>query len=263
VIPKKIHYFWVGGKAIPDEYKRYLDTWKRYCPDYEIIRWNEDNYDITKNTYMREAYESKQWAFVPDYARLDIVHTHGGIYLDTDVELLKNLDTLLVHDAFAGFEDKKHVAFGLGFGAVKGHEAIKALRDFYDTLSFINPDGSFNSTPSPKYQTEWLFNNGLKQNGKKQVVSGITIFPSDYFSPAAFNTSKIKITQNSYSIHHFGASWFSNEGKLRKDLSHKISKTLPPGISWMIAGLIIHIKHHGLRATISKVSQSFRRRCGR
>ena len=104
MIPKKIHYCWVGGNSKPPLVKKCIQSWKKYCPDYEIIEWNESNYDISKNIYMKQAYEAKKWAFVTDYMRLDIIYEHGGIYLDTDVELIKNIDDLLSNEAFAGIE---------------------------------------------------------------------------------------------------------------------------------------------------------------
>ena len=103
MIPKIIHYCWFGGAELPEKDRKCIESWKKFCPDYQIIEWNENNYDVTKNTYMYQAYQAKKWGFVPDYARLDIIYQHGGIYLDTDVELVKNLDSLLENDAFMGF----------------------------------------------------------------------------------------------------------------------------------------------------------------
>lgn len=223
MIPKIIHYCWFGGNPIPEEYNKYIESWKKHCPDYEIIEWNESNYDITKANYMREAYEAKKWGFVPDYARLDIIYNHGGIYLDTDVELIGNLDNLLDNEAFAGFEDEKHIALGLGFGAIKGHQTIKAMRDFYENISFFNEDGSCNLTPSPQYQTEFMRKQGLVQNGEKQTICGITIYPAEYFCPKDYNTDKLNITDNTYSIHHFSASWFDekSQNERKKSLRYK------------------------------------------
>ena len=131
-IPKKLHYCWFGGNEMPKQYKEWIDSWKKYCPDYEIIEWNESNYDITKNKYMYQAYQQKKWGFVPDYARLDIIYNHGGIYLDTDVEVRRNLDDLLYQDGFVGFERDEFVNFGSGFGAIRGLPIIKELLDYYE-----------------------------------------------------------------------------------------------------------------------------------
>ena len=136
LIPKVIHYCWFGGKPIPSEFQHYIDSWQRMCPDYEIRRWDESNYDVTKNAYMKAAYEAKKWGFVPDYARLDIVYEHGGIYLDTDVELVKNLDELRYNHAFMGMDMSTQVSLGLGFGAAPHHPMLKTLRDAYLGYAF-------------------------------------------------------------------------------------------------------------------------------
>jgi len=177
VIPKIIHYCWFGGNPIPPQNKKWMDSWRKFCPDYEIREWNEENYDVMQNAYMREAYESKKWGFVPDYARLDIIYKYGGIYLDTDVELIKGLDELLYQPGFAGFESEKNVALGLGFGAVAGLREIKEMRDMYNSLHFIKEDGGLNLTPSPHYQTAFLKKMGLKENGEYQRVGDFTIYP--------------------------------------------------------------------------------------
>ena len=207
MIPKKIHFCWFGNNPIPDRYLAWMETWKKYCPDYEIIRWDESNYDITKNKYMLEAYQQKKWAFVPDYARLDIIYNHGGIYLDTDVKILKSFDDLLFLEGFAGFESEHYVALGLGFGARKKMPIIKVMRDAYDNLRFIRNDGHLNLTPSPKYQTNTLMQLGLIGNGEYQVVKGMTIFPEKMFSAKSIFTRQVKTCTYSHSIHHYDASW--------------------------------------------------------
>lgn len=210
-IPKKIHYFWFGKNPIPLLEQKCIDSWKRVCPDYEIILWNEDNYDVSQNLYMKQAYEVGKWGFVPDYARLDIIYQHGGIYLDTDVEVLKAFDKLLYLPGFMGFESKKLVAIGLGFGAKKGCELIKKLRDDYNNRSFIKEDGSYDLTASPFLQTEVLKKCGLKMNNCLQVLEDVAILPAECFSPD--NNQIPHITDNTFSIHHFSGSWTSNENK--------------------------------------------------
>lgn len=217
-IPKIIHYCWIGGKPIPEHNRKIMESWKKFCPDYEIKEWNESNYDFTKNRYMREAFENKQWAFAPDYARLDIIYEHGGIYLDVDVELIKPLDDLLNLKGFAGFESEKFCAFGLGFGAMPKLPIIKELRDSYENLCFVSPSGTFNKIASPKYQTEHLVKKGLVLNNTKQKIDDLTIFPIEYFCPKDFYSGEINLTINTYSIHHFDASWIdSGLGLIRKD----------------------------------------------
>ena len=249
MIPKIIHYCWFGGNPLPDEYKKYMESWRKFCPDYEIIEWNESNYDVTKNKYMHEAYEAKKWAFVSDYARLDIIYNHGGIYLDTDVELIKSLDDLLINEAYMGMESKYYVATGLGFGAIKGHKVVKELRDYYDDMSFFNPDGSYNLTPCPIYQTQCLMKKGLVQKNEKQLIRGVTIYPSEYFSPISPTGFKQKLTPNTYSIHHYSASWKDDIQRAKKAYRMKLSKYLGK----IPTQIIITIKFHGIKYTIKKI----------
>lgn len=222
-IPKIIHYCWVGGKPKPQSVLYCIESWKRCCPDYEIREWNESNYDFKKNEYMRQAYEAKKWGFVPDYARLDIVYEHGGIYLDTDVEMLRSFDELLEQDGFMGFENtgdgEYFVNCGHGFGAVPHHEVIRAARDLYDTISFLNADGTPNLLASPHFTTQTLQEFGLVQENRDQQLPGMTVYASDVLCPKNFRTGKIKKTQRTVSIHHFTASWVDE--KIKKEMAHQ------------------------------------------
>ncbi len=225
MIPKKIHYCWIGGNPLPDSAKKCIASWKKYCSDYEIIEWNENNYDFTKNQYMREAFEAKKWGFVPDYARLDIIYTYGGIYLDTDVEIIRPFDTLLSNHSFAGFETNEHINFGLGFAAEAGNPVIKKLLDSYDDLRFVNDDGTFNMIPSPQLNTLTLDELGLKRTGEKQVIQNcFTIYPTDYFCPKSFDDGVIRKTKNTYSIHHFDATWYTDDQQKEKQKRWKAGK---------------------------------------
>lgn len=224
MIPKKIHYCWIGGNPLPDSAKKCIKSWKKYCPDYEIIEWNESNYDFSSVPYMKEAYDAKKWGFAPDYARLDIIYKHGGIYLDTDVEIVRSFDPLLDLSGFAGFQDDRFVALGLGFGAEAGNPVIKELLDSYRDKRFIGPDGEADLTPSPKLNTQTLVDKcGLVMNGSFQGLPGMTVFPPEYFCPKAFEDGIIRKTKNTYSIHHFDASWFSDElrEQMRAGWRHK------------------------------------------
>ena len=217
-IPKIIHYCWIGGKPIPEHNKKIMESWKKFCPDYEIKEWNESNYDFTKNRYMREAFENKQWAFAPDYARLDIIYEYGGIYLDVDVELIKPLDNLLDLKGFAGFDQGNHCNFGEGFGALPKLPIIKDLRDCYDNLYFIKDNGDLNKVASPVYQTECLLAKGLARTNSIQEIDGLTIFPAEYFDPKDFYSGKIHLAENTCSIHHYDASWVTEgPGLIRKE----------------------------------------------
>lgn len=213
LIPKTIHYCWFGKKPIPDKNKKWMESWSKYCPDYEIVLWNEDNYDITKNAYMLEAYKNGKWGFVPDYARLDIIYNYGGIYLDTDVELINNLDDLLYQSGFAGFESNDYVALGLGFGAKQGLPIIKEFRDMYDDVHFINVKGEMNLTASPVYQTRLLEGKGLLKNGEFQIIDDLTIYPEKMFSGKSSSTLRIRLNTYTKSIHHYDGSWLDGQSK--------------------------------------------------
>ena len=222
-IPKIIHYCWVGGNPKPQSVLYCIESWKRCCPDYEIREWNETNYDFTKNEYMRQAYEAKKWGFVPDYARLDIVYEHGGIYLDTDVEIVRSFDHLLEHECFFGFEDtgdgEYYVNCGHGFGAAPHHEAVKNARDLYDRLNFTNGDGSLNLLASPYYTTQSLRQLGLVQENRDQALPGVQICASDVLCPKNFRTGKLHQTSRTVSIHHFTASWVDE--KIKAEMAHQ------------------------------------------
>lgn len=222
-IPKIIHYCWVGGEPKPKSVLYCIETWKRCCPDYEIKEWNETNYNFTKNEYMRQAYEAQKWGFVPDYARLDIIYEYGGIYLDTDVEILKSFDELLNDKVFFGFEDtgdgEYFVNCGHGFGAVPKNNIIKELRDIYENLSFINSDGSLNMLASPYYTTLSLSRFGLIKNNVDQHIEDLQIYASDVLCPKNFRTGKINKTRRTVSIHHFTATWVDE--KIKEEMAHQ------------------------------------------
>lgn len=209
-IPKIIHYCWFGRGEIPYEYQQYMNTWRRYCTDYEIWQWNEDNFDISANKYMRQAYEQGKWAFVSDYARIKIIYDYGGIYLDCDVELLKSLDDFLGESMFCGFEDRNHINLGLGFGAVKKHPYLKKLMDYYGRLEFVNLDGSFNMVPCTAYQTAVIKEFGIRDDNIFQRTNGITVYPTEVFSPISC-WGMGTVSDGSYSVHHYHASWQPQE----------------------------------------------------
>ena len=210
VIPKTIHYFWFGGNKIPEENRKCIESWKRYCPDYKIIKWTEDNYDITKCNYMLQAYENKKWGFVSDFARLDVLFEFGGIYLDTDVELIKSLDDLLYENAFVGFQRKFLIGTGLGCGCKKGEPLFKEMRDVYYDIHFTE-NGTLNLLACPYYQTIFLLKYGLKCNNTFQRIKDLSVFPTSAFDPQGYASGKISLIKNTYGIHHYSESWISEK----------------------------------------------------
>ena len=225
VIPKKIHYCWFGESPISEEYQKYIDSWKKYCPDYEIIRWDESNYDINKIPFIRQAYDQKKWAFVTDYVRLDVLYQEGGIYLDTDVEVVASFDKFLSWEFFCGFEESEYVAWGLGFGAIKGHKILKAVMDIYEKMSFVNEDSSLNLLPCPVIQSEVLQKFGFVMNGEFQVKDNVALYPRDFFSPYKNFTCFGRITKNTHSIHHYAGTWCDElQKKQKKEFEDRILK---------------------------------------
>lgn len=216
MIPKKIHYCWFGGKPLNQLGKKCLASWKKYFPDYEIIEWNESNFDINCCQYVKEAYDAKKWAFVSDYARFKILYEQGGIYFDTDVEVIKPFDDILAKGNFMGCErEAGDVAPGLGLGVNPGLGLIKEILNDYEKDSFINIDGSLDLTTIVTRTTDILKKHGLKDVNEIQNVAEINIYPREYFCPIDMTTGKIEVTPNTYSIHRYAGSWESKENLFR------------------------------------------------
>lgn len=227
MIPKTIHYCWFGGNGLPSHLKAYIETWRTYCPDYEIIEWNERNFDVSANQYCKEAYAAKKWAFVSDYARLKILYECGGIYMDTDVEVLKPLDELLKFDFFTGFESETIPITGI-MGSKEKHDVIRKLLNEYEDRKFIKPDGSFDMTPNTIGITNTLQQNyGVILNNSRQIFGNNNLLlPSDYLCCKDFITGKVSKTSNSYTIHHFEGSWLNSGGKSRIVIQRILSRIL-------------------------------------
>lgn len=233
MIPKVIHYCWFGGNPKPDTVIKCINSWKRFCPDYEIKEWNEDNFDINIIAYVREAFEHKKWAFVSDYVRLYALYNYGGIYMDTDVEVVKNIDQFLEHECFGGYETDNIISSAL-IGCSKKNEWIGYLLSFYNNKHFVKKDGILDLT------TNTLTISRMTEERYKIALDGeftnidnkIIIYPKQYFCPKLPGRSKIKITSNTYAIHHFDCSWVTGnkkiiEFKLRNaDKLYKIKKLI-------------------------------------
>lgn len=213
MIPKIIHYCWFGGADKPKLFKKCLASWRKFCPDYEIREWNEDNFDVASCPYVKEAYEAKKWAFVSDYARFKVLYEYGGIYLDTDVELLKNLDGLL-SNPFTGFEESDSVATGLIMGCEKGDGLCAEMTEEYEKDAFFI-DGKQNLRTVCERVTDDLIRHGLIPNGETQSVFGYTIYAKDYFNPMDRDRGKVVATENTYSIHWYAGTWVSSYDKFR------------------------------------------------
>ena len=220
MIPKKIHYCWFGRNELPETAKKCIDSWKKYFPEYEIIQWNEDNYDVRKNNYIREAYEKKKYAFVSDYARFDVLYRHGGLYFDTDVEVIKSFDDILNQGSYMGCEidgnDCKNYSIlvnpGLGMAAPAGLELYKEILDYYDTTTVVTRT------------TQILLERGLKNTSEIQQIGQIVIYPKEFFNPRNNNTGVLQKTNNTHSIHWYAQSWVSSKERLKSKITRPIHR---------------------------------------
>ena len=227
MIPKIIHYCWFGGNPLPDLAKKCIASWKKYLPEYEINEWNESNFDIESCAYVKEAYEEKKWAFVSDYARFYILYHYGGLYFDTDVELINSIDDILKHGSFMGAEGNySGINSGLGLGCEAGNPIFAEILQRYKKRHFRLAEGVIDQLDVVKYVTEIFQEYGYKPENGLQVISGITVYPKDYFSPMDYSTGQITITENTRSIHHYTASWKSEKDLKWEKFNRKVHNTL-------------------------------------
>ena len=217
MIPKKIHYCWFGRNPLPESAQKCIASWRKYLPDYEIIEWNEDNFNVNSIPYTAQAYAARKYAFVSDYARFKILYEHGGLYFDTDVEVIRPMDDIIARGPFMGFEIapscKKPLGAvnpGVGIGAEKRMNLYKSILNYYSQLSFIQADGSYNLTDAVvNITTRELVKVGLQNIPGIQKVAGIMIYPDDYFNPFDDATGQLNKTENTYTIHWFSKTWLN------------------------------------------------------
>lgn len=225
-IPKIIHYCWFGGSEKPDIVKHCIESWKVHLSDYQLIEWNENNFDLNSNSYVNEAYRSKKFAFVSDYVRVYALYRYGGIYLDTDVEVFKPFDDLLHHESFWGFEQENFIATST-IGATKGNQLIKIFLDSYEKKSFIRDDGNFDQLTNVAIITEILRNRGLERNGELQELEGLgTFYPQTYFSPYDYINCRNLKSENTYALHHFYKSWLPPKERMKTKTKMVLAKII-------------------------------------
>lgn len=207
VIPKTLHYMWLGKKPLPEKLETCIESWKAFCPDFEIVRWDETNYDVHKNVFTAQAYDNGRYGFVPDFARLDILYQYGGIYMDTDVEVVCGLEELLYQKAFCGVEKWQVLNFGGCCGAVKGHAGLEPFLEGWGKRRLLREDGTLDNLSSGLIDTKIALEAGYQINGENQNVLGINIYTYDYFHPYDYMSGMMHRTDNTYSIHHFNGGW--------------------------------------------------------
>ena len=215
MIPKIIHYCWFGRGEKPELAKKCIASWKKFCPDFEIREWNEDNCDYLAMPFMAEAYAAKKYAFVSDVMRLVVLEQYGGVYFDTDVEVLRDISPLLGDEGFIGFENDQYVASGLTIAAEAHHPVIQAMIEEYKKLHFAGADGSVTPVGCPHLNTDVMERFGLVRNGQEQVVAGIHVYPADWFNPLDSVTGKLNKTEYTYSIHWYSMSWLPKRTQIR------------------------------------------------
>lgn len=217
MIPKTIHYCWFGRNPLPKDARKCIESWRKFFPDHEIKEWNEDNFDVSCNKYVEEAYRQKKYAFVSDYARFKVLHEYGGLYFDTDVEVIRPMDRMIAAGPFMGFEKSLAtnghgqggglgVAPGLGMAAEAGMPWLKSIIDYYDSIAFDISEGTI-----VYHTTRLLTAEGLKDENRVQHVAGFTIYPDDYLCPMDSTTGIVTKTDNTVSIHHYSCSWMDHD----------------------------------------------------
>lgn len=221
-IPKIIHYCWFGKNKKIEEIQKYINSWKTHMPDYEIIEWNESNFDVNKLKYTKQAYEMKKYAFVSDVARIEALYEYGGIYFDTDVEVFKSFDDILNNSCVLGFEEEEYVATSM-MATVPKHPLIKEFIELYKNISFLDSEGNIIEGTNVSKLTELLQQKGLKrENVYQKIEENISIYPKEYFSPYVYPYGIYQITDKSYCVHHFNVSWQSKEVLFKRNLKRCI-----------------------------------------
>lgn len=228
MIPKKIHYCWLSNDPMPTKIKKCIESWKKFLPDYELILWDFNRFPKGKSKWVDQAFEAHKYAFAADYIRAYALSTDGGIYLDSDVEVLKSFDSLLTTPYFIGREIESPIEAAV-MGSTKGHRLFSLLLDYYDSREFIDSNGEMSLTPMPYVmeniiKTYFTLHDVKSPNEITISDNNIFILPADYFSPKSYLDGKITLTDNTYSIHHFEASWLTKKDKFINRLTRLLGK---------------------------------------
>lgn len=268
MIPKKIHYCWFGEQPIPKKDLECINSWIKFFPDYEIIQWNESNFNINICSYVKEAYDKKKWAFVSDFVRIYVLYEYGGIYFDTDVEVIKKFDDIIEKGPFMGveqFQPSCMVNPGIGMAAIPKMKLFEEILNSYYNSEFIDENGIVSNYTIVSRVTDILLKHGLKSDDRIQFVFDITIYPKEYFCPLDYDTNILNITDSTYSIHWFKASWFDNKMKLRKNRCIKIRKLFGKNVGNIICNIYIkfsvwfeYIENGNTKVLLKRLSQKIK-----
>lgn len=250
MIPKVIHYCWFGGEK-PQEVLSYIEGWRKLCPDYEIKEWNEKTFDIYSSNYAKAAYKEKKWAFVADYVRFSVLYQYGGVYLDTDVELIKNLDDLLNQEGIAGYES---IGVGTGLiGCEPYNDIIHNILEYYNKTSFYLENGELNLLTSPECFSNELLKIGFLRENKLQHLKGMTVYPAECFCPISPATFKCQITEQTYAIHHYAGSWLDDKTKLRLPIQKKLTKYIGSRPAIWVSVAYAELKTGGIKSLVHAI----------
>lgn len=265
MITKTIHYCWFGRSPLPESAHKCIASWRRFLPDYEIMEWNEDNFDVNIIPYTQQAYEAKKYAFVSDYARFWILYHYGGLYFDTDVEVIKPIDDIIAKGPFMGCEkpsipkgtpQQLGIAPGLGLGVNPGLGLYKELLDLYAGLQFLKADGTLDKTTIVEHTTLLLCKHGLVNTPKIQQVAGVWIYPNDFFAPKNVDTKELTITERTVSIHHYDSSWAEWYDKAAGERGPKLKKRYGNRIGGFINLVIYAYQRWGVWGAFGKIYKS-------
>ena len=254
-IPKIIHYCWFGGKPLDELALKCIASWKKYFPNYEIIEWNENNFDINQLDFMQKAYEDKKWAFVSDVVRLLVIYKYGGIYFDTDVEVVSSYEDVLNSSSkgFLGFEKTKSVATGLGFGAEKEHPFIKELIEVYKDIDYRQYADNLSAIACPILTTNLMKNYGYVVEDKMQKCCDFVVYPSEYFSPIEYKSGRMLKTKNTHSIHWYSESWKTKEEKQKLQDYRRYTKFFGERFGELVYQVVTCLKSEGIKKTVNKI----------
>ena len=246
MIEKTIHYCWFGRHPLPESAKRYIASWQKFFPEYEVKEWNEDNFDVNSIPYTHDAYEAGKYAFVSDYARFWILYHHGGLYFDTDVEVIRPMDDIVAKGAFMGFEldnvrnanSVPAIAPGLGLGAEKGNAIYAEILKGFEQLDFYLPDGNRNPFTMIPMVTKIMQERGLILKDEIQTIDGITIYPNEYFNPFDDITGLLQKTPNTRSIHWYAKTWTDGNSRWKVKAKRLLRRFFGTRTTKLLKGLI-------------------------
>ena len=263
MIPRKIHYCWFGRGQKPELAERCIQSWHEFCSDYEFCEWNEENFDIeSAPLYVRQAYAAKKWAFVTDYVRLYVLYHYGGIYMDTDVEVLKPLDPFLSYEAISGFESNETVPTGL-MGCRKGQHLFREFLNEYDEAVFLKENGEYDLTTNVVRITNACKKHGLVLNNTKQTIEGFTLFPSEFFCPKDYRTGDLHMTEHTYAIHYFAGSWIPEEQRKAFITLQKYERFFGEKDGELIYQAVKALKEEGLASLIGRIKRHYEKQNSR